>query len=292
MSRTSKTAHAVRLCWVIFLAITGNLAWADPVEHPHQIGNDWSRKPVFGRKRANLTGEFEVHSRAVAEIDLGTGVLAGFVGQDLILFANDHVFGFFNHKNQRGFLPVSQVVFHFDIVARYPKIDLAVLRGRLKTPQEFEKIQNDATTISLSAQDGEELVTFGYGNESGSRLTWTTDDDCRIFSCDGMLVNSTSGHLRQTLHGCDVSVGDSGGPLFSRRNGRLVGIQSAMGAKMTDWRYDSREIRSRYEQDFNSLANSGVLNTMVSMPVALTAFLLDERVPREIRDAIRSRIQP
>ncbi len=109
---------------------------------------------------------------------------------------------------------------------------------------------------------------------SGSPFGFYNDEDCRVFYESLYDARFKTSEWQNTLTGlgfigCEASHGDSGGPVFDRTTGELLGIVVTAGAEDAEWRYDSLEISKRFDGIYRNeiLEISGILTGVATVDV-------------------------
>jgi hypothetical protein len=199
----------------------------------YRVGDTWSRESVTENLLLSLPSHEQTWlkrtGRAVYRGGSGTVFIVGKLQDKWWALSNRHVF----HSTS-----VCE-----SATLRFPVLELAARCVRRMEAWN----SHDLALIEIAFQDNKEpdslpflrlpnppsqtlgdwiaSAGFGVAGHTGSiPLTLNRDEDCRAFSStafDRIMGNEA---VHSFAHGCDVSPGDSGSPIWERETGRWVGV--------------------------------------------------------------------
>lgn len=266
--------------------------------YPFQGGDSWgaveySNEPELLRA-AQITGsDFDIDS-----VFSGASVIyLGKFGSEHLVATAKHVF--YSKKSGGEVLCNKERKFLFgilnitatckDIVWVSEKYDFVVLavEGEGLAKMENESICMSTKEDSLAVGHHLALGGFGRYRNPYGRLLFSSDEDCRILSNKSLNLSSDFSNLDKSLKNssasyavaaCDGSPGFSGGPVFDKDAGSLLGMIVGSNPYI--------KIRPKSEDIQNALANKENDPTLIGNVV----YLPFQDVWNEIRDALNRKL--
>lgn len=225
--------HVVTLCVPLAIALPSSARAQSPT---YQIGESWG--PTRARNFEPRTPLVMQSIKSV--VRLGSG---GSFGTAFYLgkFAGKHLLATNHHVAVLPYILSSQLVFNLTNVKgrfvgnhqSWKEIDLAILEFQPSQDPESE-ITPLPIDFDTPPQHGRKLMVWGHGGELNPShwLTINVEDQCRVFSQTNdirLLMDPDTLHpLRYAAHsfahGCDISHGDSGGPVIDLESGKVIGV--------------------------------------------------------------------
>lgn len=220
----------------------------------YRYGNNWSRRAI---KKTDIKNNI-IKSAVVSSVEINgaSGIYVGkFNGVHLIATAN-HVINYpgCDLLALGGFRASNGLSNSLSgCLATFPELDLAIITFDLDDPTNESKLKAFSRNFAFDEipQEGEELVFVGHGiaGNPKQKLMLGMDDDCRVVSKTGETrllddpdkINPNGYASWQIADACDVSHGDSGAGLFSRKTGKLLSLIST-GTFPVDRRFQNSSL--------------------------------------------------
>lgn len=217
----------------------------------YRVGTEWSRTPVSNQIVQDLPTH-EQHwvlrtGRARYPGGSGTAFILGKHQNRWWALSNRHVF------YSPAVCGVATFSFPMlEITARcvrrleaWNEHDLAILEIEFLDQPEPTDLPVLRLPSSPSLDRSMWLASAGFGvagHENEIPLTLNRDTDCRAFSSTPFDRQLGSEYVHSFAHGCDVSPGDSGSPIWERETGRWAGVVWSGIVPKSDLVQDSLEL--------------------------------------------------
>ena len=204
----------------------------------YQIGTEWGKKPVSLDSIKDESEQFQRAAMATARVGGATGFYLGLYNGKHIMATNHHVMPGKNSCTNRSVrFPLLDITLRCEeFLGDWTDVDLALFVLSTPTAEEAAALYKVAKNFAFDhdLEKGEELITIGFGvaDNPERNLVANQDSDCRVFSQDAEYrfmgdpddFNPADYKAWSFSNGCDVSHGDSGSAMVSRKTGEPVGI--------------------------------------------------------------------